>query len=76
MKQNKPHIKELGCYRQVADVIGEANAQKELWRVVHCKEVLNGAWENELEACFTWGATPQGDDFWMCIEEGINPYEQ
>jgi hypothetical protein len=77
----KPHIKELGCYKQVANIIGEANAQKELWKVVHCKEVLELVgndhcdWENELNCCFTWEATPQGFTFWSLIDDWINPYE-
>ena len=76
MKQNKPHIKELGCYKQVADVIGEVNAQKELWKVVHCEDVVGSLRCNsDLLGVCRWDATPQGLDFWSNVEEGVNPYE-
>ena len=73
----KPHIKELGCYKQVADVIGEVNAQKELWKVVHCgyiSERLSS--KSDLMGSFCWDVTPQGLSFWSNIDDGVNPYEQ
>lgn len=64
----------LGCFQEVADVIGEANAVVELQKVIDCSE--DTVWEESdqgLVECFIWKTSPQGDDFWFEICQGNVP---
>ena len=62
----------LKCYKQVADVIGEAYADYELQRVL---EGEHYEYNSEYFLGFNWGYTLQGGEFWRYIHEGKNPYE-
>ena len=68
------HITNLKCFPQVAAVIGNANAQLELFKVVHSKETCYDSCNIGLS--FIWDKSPQGFGFWCSIAEGINPYDQ
>ena len=68
------HITNLKCFDQVAAVIGPAQAQIELFRVVNYgEEVIFSDGDSVLNS-FTWRHTPQGSDFWGDIDDGENPY--
>jgi len=66
----------LGCFQQVADVIGVESAREELQRVIdyHGNNFDSPFGpENELDACFEWAETRQGDCFWGTISNGEIP---
>lgn len=64
----------LGCFREVADVIGEEAAEIELQRVIDYPKDLIGEDSNEsLTGCFYWDDTPQGSRFWIDISNGKIP---
>lgn len=63
---------DLKCYKQVADVIGEAYADYELQRVIDCKHYK---YSKESVFGFRWGDTPQGGSFWGFVNAGESPYE-
>ena len=62
----KIKVEELGCFQEVASVIGKTRAKLELFRVVEDRpEILNpeyGLWE-----AFRWNKSPQGHKFWLGI---------
>ncbi len=64
---------DLKCYPQVATVIGELLADYELQRAIDSKCEFDKG-ESLIDA-FVWDDTPQGDDFWDCIDGGKNPYD-
>lgn len=71
------HLKpqDLGCWKQVADVIGEERAAIELQKVIDikdCKSVEFVA-DKELLEAFKWRSTIQGPSFWNNIDNGIDP---
>lgn len=66
----------LGCFEEVAKVIGEDAAEIELRTVIDNGSV--GAEQDEspeadLLFCFTWENTPQGERFWRRIRDGHLP---
>lgn len=64
----------LGCFQEVADVIGEDAAEIELQRVIDYPENDIGNDIDEcLINCFSWDSTPQGIDFWDAIDDGVKP---
>ena len=65
---------DLKCYPQVVAVIGEALADYELQRVIDCKDCDVGKGAPLIDA-FVWDNTPQRDDFWGFIDDGISPYD-
>lgn len=74
----RPKLKprDLACFQQVADVLGEANAADELgWVIdaddVHAMSSGLGIREDRVAAAFLWDETPQGHDFWRRIEMGV-----
>lgn len=71
---NKPHITTLGCFDEVAKVIGNVRAQRELWKVVHWGYFKQLLLKRGLLYTFYWNDTPQGYKFWHQINQGINPY--
>jgi len=76
----KPHVKDIPCFKEVSEVIGRGNANIELFKVVTHKDFTPISYvfnieDSPLIAAFEWDNTPQGWDFWCCINEGINPYE-
>lgn len=75
----KPHVKNLRCFKQVADVIGESRAQIELFKVLTYSDPDDLDFDDDqvyFDMVFIWCVTPQGHDFWSDINAGINPYEQ
>lgn len=70
----KPHIKSLGCFKQVASVIGEAKAQIELFKVVNCKRQVVLELDpkaTDIVEAFSWDEAPQGYSFWSIIDDEI-----
>ena len=74
--KNKPanHITNLKCFDQVAAVIGPAQAQIELFKVVSCGEEVGFSDGDYVLNSFTWCRTPQGFNFWCDVTDGVNPY--
>ena len=71
--------KHLGCFEEVAKVIGEDRAEKELQKVIDCESChdhdysfLNGC----LSEAFDWELAPQGYEFWSSIELEEMPEEK
>jgi hypothetical protein len=80
----KIKVEDMACFKQVAKVIGVANARKELERVVDSLDIDCFSMENSDEllnsttvgCAFCWDDAPQRYTFWLDIEDGINPYNQ
>lgn len=68
------HITNLKCFKQVADVIGNMNAQRELFIVIYRVPSIIDINQHNLRALFRFYNAPQGGRFWYSISEGINPY--
>jgi|GEM_PF-2304958 len=70
---------DLTCYKQIADVIGEALADYELQRIIDFEEChYRPAWDlagGILSDAFDWGKSPQISNFWGHIDRGENPYD-
>lgn len=73
--------KDLGCFEQVANVIGKKQAKIELQKVLdmegHCSDegfynIVSG---KELRSAFYWKHSPQGRVFWDSIDDGYVPEE-
>lgn len=79
----KPHVRDIPCFEQVANVIGAGRANIELFKVVGNKEIFAkcqrgtgiNIFDDKLIDAFHWHYVPQGFDFWDKIDDGINPYE-
>lgn len=73
----KIKVEELGCFEQVAKVIGVERAKVELFKAISRTIDINnwGFDADKLDNAFYWSDTPQGPDFWNEINEGRNPYE-
>ena len=65
----------LGCFQEVADVIGEDAAEIELQRVIDSGiiEDLSCIETKEVSGAFTWVSSPQGQAFWDAIDDGVKP---
>lgn len=61
--------RDLACFQQVADVIGEEAAEIELGNVL----VVSNPESEDLQAAFGWSTTLQGWDFWDNINRGEMP---
>lgn len=73
MGTNKLTPRSLGCFRQVADVIGEEAAEIELQKVIdHDGTVWLDTSEMLVDA-FGWNNTRQGCAFWDMIDDGLLP---
>ena len=70
---SKIKVSQLKCFGQVADVIGKARAETELFKAVSVSKKYSGECISEA---FVWARTPQGYQFWMDIYNGINPYDR
>lgn len=69
--------RDLACFQQVADVIGEDNAAAELGRVIdanaaHPMSSGLGIRSDQVANAFVWDETPQGHDFWHRIGMGVS----
>ena len=67
-------LRDLKCFKQVADVIGEEFAEYELQRVIDCDDCKISA-KGGLDGSFIWDNSPQKRDFWDCIYASKNPYD-
>ena len=63
---------DLKCRPQVVAVIGETLADYELGRVIDCPGCDT---DNDYRFGFSRTDSPQGHQFWNCIEDGQNPYD-
>lgn len=69
------------CFKEVADVLGEDNAEYELGKVL--RQINDNGFsefDNEIDlkrchliSAFDFDHTPQGDGFWESIYKGIKP---
>ena len=66
-------VRDLKCFKQVADVIGEKGALIHLGIVVNCTDADFDD-VAEIDAAFYWHDTPQGRDFWLSIYNGKKPH--
>ncbi|CAH9016893.1 conserved hypothetical protein [Vibrio phage 242E40-1] len=72
---SKIKVSELKCFGQVAGVIGKAQAEIELFKVVSVGSKCGFNDFDELDVSFIFDDTPQGYDFWDNVVYGINPYD-
>lgn len=68
MLVRKVHVKDLKCFTQVANVLGETQAQKELFKVLNKCSFVDV--DNIIQA-FLWDKTPQGYQFWMDVNKSM-----
>ena len=71
----KIKVSELKCFGQVSDIIGKAQAEVELFKVVGAGNECRFEDYPELDGAFVFDDTPQGCDFWFDVMDGINPYD-
>ncbi|AGN51434.1 hypothetical protein VPJG_00070 [Vibrio phage jenny 12G5] len=71
----KIKVSELKCFGQVSDIIGKAQAEIELFKVMSVAKECFFEDGTCISASFLWDSTPQGSKFWDDIDEGINPYD-
>lgn len=69
MVVRKVHVKDVICFAEVAKVLGETQAQKELFKVLN--NCMFTDVENIIQA-FLWDETPQGYEFWSNVNESMN----
>ena len=72
---SKIKVSELKCFGQVSDIIGKAQAEIELFKVLSVAEECEFEDEESLIDSFVWGRSPQGDRFWDSIDDEINHYD-
>ena len=72
---SKIKVSELKCFGQVSDIIGRAQAEIDLFKVLELAEDCSFDDFESINDAFEWDDTPQGFDFWLDIEDGINPYD-
>lgn len=70
--------KDLGCFEQVAKVIGKKQAKIELKKVLNTKDHCSdgGFYDitsRDLDWAFYWKNTTQGNSFWNSIDDGNVP---
>lgn len=70
--------KEMGCFEQVANVIGKKQAKIELKKVLEvesycCNGGIYNIVKGDLVDSFEWAETPQGYMFWNSIDDGYVP---
>jgi len=73
---SKIKVSELKCFGQVADVIGNARAEIELFKVASVSRKCSFSDAGRVTHAFIWENTPQGLWFWLAIDEGVNPYDK
>ena len=76
MKEYTVNVSELKCFGQVSDIIGKAQAEIELSKVLSVFKECNFQDEKCVSESFVWLDTPQGYLFWVDIENGVNPYDR
>ncbi len=72
---SKIKVEDMACFKQVAKVIGVENAKRELFvalRDYKCERFKVNPNARLIDA-FDWVETPQGDEFWDAIDDGILP---
>lgn len=68
-------VSELKCFGRVSDIIGKEQAEIELFKVLSASKECCFEDDGCLIVAFYWDCTPQGGEFWNCIDEGISPYD-
>jgi hypothetical protein len=70
-----PPVTEWKCFNQVAEVLGEDNAEYELNKVRLSLSGLEGDFnsEEDLLHAIQWDASPQGYSFWYLVQIGCLP---
>ena len=64
------HVTNLKCFESVASVIGNMEAQRQLFIVITYiaqHEDLDFEDHKDISVVFTWEATPQGHQYWENI---------
>ncbi|AUR81964.1 hypothetical protein NVP1016O_84 [Vibrio phage 1.016.O._10N.286.46.A11] len=72
---SKIKVSKLKCFGQVADIIGKAQAEIELFKVISVGDECGFEDYPVFDGAFIFNDTPQGSDFWHSIQDGINPYD-
>ena len=78
-KEPTPLVVGIACFSQVEEVIGRERAIVELEKVMNTPAIvaddpeLEGFKTQMIGAAFIWDETPQGQQFWEDIVEGIDP---
>jgi len=76
MKAKNIKPKDLACFKEVADVIGEERAEIQLASVINIKDCHFDTFLSEkLCNSFDWSNSIQGYDFWDSIDNNKNPYD-
>ena len=73
---SKIKVSDLKCFTQVANVIGKAKAQIELFKVLSVSKNCTFTNQPCVREAFSWSDTPQGGLFWTDVDKGINPYDK
>ena len=71
-KQSNTEPKDLACFKQVANVIGEESAEIELRQVIKSGRHINKT-VDDISRSFNFDETPQGSEFWWDIFNGDLP---
>ena len=71
----KIKVSELECFSEISSVIGKAQAEIELFKVVSAGNECQFEDYPDFDGAFIFDYTPQGSDFWHSIQDGINPYD-
>lgn len=72
---SKIKVSELKCFNSVADIIGKAQAEIELFKVVCNGERCHFDDYPDVDGAFVFDKSPQGCEFWFDVTDGINPYD-
>lgn len=69
----KLHINDTVLFKQVASVLGKGKALEELTRAYRGSAFKSRwDWDSGLRHAFGWGATPQGDKYWLEVYNAIH----
>lgn len=73
-EQPKLTPRNLACFEEVAKVIGEEGAEKELQEVIDVDpDIIGETFDKPLDEAFTWSKSPQGYKFWRLIDDNKPP---
>lgn len=67
---NKIHIQSMGCFPQVAAVLGKERATAELFKAVQSQGEVYRYTDmvtDDVSRAFIWNRTPQGSDWWCDV---------
>lgn len=79
VKKNRNHpffkkaskVSEMGCFEQVAKLVGKGQAQVELYKVITTEGTEIDFSIDDFALAFKWHKTPQGFNYWNDLYENI-----